>query len=146
MITLHQAAAQSHFDDMNAFDQSHERNPLPEIIAEESIITSDGKRLIKIPIRSLEEYRFRFDPNQGERVGQGNGESKVVDVLGQARPGGQPGQEKQAGDAPGVDYYEAEVTVDDLAAQGHIPGRRGGHHQTHHCLPDRPGAADPPRH
>lgn len=88
---------------------------LPEIIAEESIITSDGKRLIKIPIRSLEEYRFRFDPNQGERVGQGNGESKVGDVLGKARPGNQPGQGKQAGDAPGVDYYEAEVTVDDLA-------------------------------
>lgn len=30
-------------------------------------------------------------------------------------PGKQGGQGKQAGDAPGTDFYEAEVTVDDLA-------------------------------
>lgn len=91
---------------------------LPEIIAEESIITSDGKKLVKVPIRSLEEYRFRFDPYQGEKVGQGNGDSQVGDVLGHG-PGhskdGQAGKGKQAGDGPGNDYFEAEVTVDDLA-------------------------------
>ena len=89
---------------------------LPEIIAEESIITSDGKRLVKVPIRTLEEYRFRFDPNQGKRVGQGDGNSKVGDVIGRARAGGKgAGSGSQPGDQPGVDYYEAEVTVDDLA-------------------------------
>lgn len=88
---------------------------LPEIIAEESIITSDGKRLIKVPIRSLEEYRFRFDPNQGEKVGQGEGDSKVGDVIARGPGKGQGGQGKQAGDQPGSDLYEAEVTVDDLA-------------------------------
>jgi uncharacterized protein len=87
---------------------------LPEIIAEESIITSDGKRLIKVPIRSLEEYRFRFDPNQGDKVGQGDGDSQVGDVIGHG-PRKQGGQGKQVGDAPGGDFYEAEVTVDDLA-------------------------------
>jgi len=88
---------------------------LPEIIAEESIITSDGKRLIKVPIRSLEEYRFRFDPYQGERVGQGNGDSKVGDVLGKGPSQGKGGRGKQAGDQPGTDYYEAEISVDELA-------------------------------
>jgi uncharacterized protein len=89
---------------------------LPEIIAEESIITSDGKRLVKVPIRSLEEYRFRFDPHQGDKVGQGDGDSQVGDVIGQEPGAGQqPGQGKQAGDQAGVDLYEAEVTVDDLA-------------------------------
>lgn len=89
---------------------------LPEIIAEESIITSDGKRLIKVPIRTLEEYRFRFDPNQGQRVGQGDGDSEVGDVIAQG-PGSKKGAGKgaQPGQEPGVDYYEAEVTVDDLA-------------------------------
>jgi sporulation protein YhbH len=92
------------------------RSALPEIIAEESIITSDGKRLVKVPIRSLEEYRFRFDPHQGDKVGQGDGDSQVGDVIGQEPGSGQQaGQGKQAGDKPGVDYYEAEVTVDDLA-------------------------------
>ncbi len=91
---------------------------LPEIIAEESIITSDGKKLIKVPIRTLEEYRFRFDPYQGDKVGQGNGDSKVGDVIARGPgngQGGQGGRGDQAGDAPGVDYYEAEVSVDDLA-------------------------------
>lgn len=88
---------------------------LPEIIAEESIITSDGKKLIKVPIRSLEEYRFRFDPYQGDKVGQGDGDSQVGDVIGQEPAGAGPGQGKQAGDQPGVDFYEAEVSVDDLA-------------------------------
>lgn len=88
---------------------------LPEIIAEESIITSDGKRLIKVPIRSLEEYRFRFDPYQGERVGQGNGDSQVGDVLGKGPSQGKGGKGKQAGDQPGTDYYEAEISVDELA-------------------------------
>ncbi|BDG61050.1 sporulation protein YhbH [Caldinitratiruptor microaerophilus] len=89
---------------------------LPEIIAEENIITSDGKRLVKVPIRSLEEYRFRFDPYQGEKVGQGPGDTKVGDVIAR-RPGqGQgPGQGRQAGDRPGIDYYEAEITIDELA-------------------------------
>ncbi|MFO7171775.1 MAG: sporulation protein YhbH [Bacillota bacterium] len=91
---------------------------LPEIIAEENIITSDGKRLIKVPIRSLEEYRFRFDPYQGERVGQGGGDTRVGDVVGRRPREGQgqgPGTGRRAGDQPGIDYYEAEMTVDELA-------------------------------
>ncbi|HEY3364058.1 MAG TPA: DUF444 family protein [Symbiobacteriaceae bacterium] len=87
---------------------------LPEIIAEESIITSDGKKLVKVPIRSLEEYRFRFDPYQGEKIGQGDGDSQVGDILGRG-PGKEGDQGKKAGDGPGSDFFEAEVTVDDLA-------------------------------
>ena len=34
---------------------------LADIVSEESIIMSDGKRAIKVPIRSLEQYRFRYD-------------------------------------------------------------------------------------
>lgn len=88
---------------------------LPEIIAEESIITSNGKRLVKVPIRSLEEYRFRFDPHQGEKVGQGDGDSQVGDVIAKGPDSDKGGKGKQAGDKPGTDFYEAEVTVDDLA-------------------------------
>ncbi|MFZ5813780.1 MAG: DUF444 family protein [Bacillota bacterium] len=82
---------------------------------EESIITSDGKRLVKVPIRTLEEYRFRFDPNQGRRVGQGDGDSQVGDVIARGKGQGGSGAGSQPGGEPGIDYYEAEVTVDDLA-------------------------------
>lgn len=87
---------------------------LADIVSREDIILSDGKTVIKVPIRSLEEYKFRFDHNKQEGVGQGQGGSKVGDVIGQQ--GDQPGQGPQAGSEPGYDYYEADVTLDDLAA------------------------------
>jgi len=88
---------------------------LSDIVSEENIILSDGKKTFKVPIRSLDEYRFRYDPGQRQGVGQGGGDSKVGDVVGQGQQPG-PGQGKEAGDQPGVDYYEAEVTLDELAA------------------------------
>src|SRR5215210_5740312 len=94
------------------------KDGLADIVSQESIITSDGKKIVKIPIRSLELPRFRFDRGRKNHAGQGQGKSKVGDVVGQEGQGdGQgPGKGKQAGDQPGIDYYEAEVTVDELAA------------------------------
>jgi sporulation protein YhbH len=92
------------------------RNNLEEIISDESVISSDGKVIVKVPIRTLKEYRFRFNPYRERRVGQGNGRSQVGDVLARGRSdpraGAGPGQ---AGTEPGPDVYEAEVTVDELA-------------------------------
>ena len=91
---------------------------LADIIAEESIITSDGNKIVKVPIRSLDLPHFRFDPKKSKHAGEGDGDSKVGDVLGQD-PQGQgrgPGRGKKAGDRPGVDYYDAEVEIDELAA------------------------------
>jgi len=91
------------------------KNNLPDLISDESIIMSDGKQIVKIPIRSLEEYRFRFNFDKQQHAGQGNGKTKVGDVLAReaaGRPG--PGSGSGAGDRPGVDYYEAEVTLEDI--------------------------------
>jgi uncharacterized protein len=91
------------------------RRNLADVVSEQALITTDGKKIVKVPIRSLEEYKFRFDRGNEENVGSGDGNSKVGDVLeryGQARgPGRGPG----AGEEPGVDYYEAEVTMEELA-------------------------------
>ena len=93
---------------------------LGEIVAEESIILSDGKKMIKVPIRSLEEYRFRFDNEQQKHTGEGDGNSKPGDVIasnGPPKKGQGPGKgQGDAGDAPGGEYYEAEVSIDELAA------------------------------
>ncbi|MBI2007532.1 MAG: sporulation protein YhbH [Candidatus Blackburnbacteria bacterium] len=89
------------------------RNNLPGIVGEEAIITSDGKTIVKVPIRSLDLPRFRYNPKKGEGVGQGSGDSKVGDVI--AQEPGSSGKGKGAGNEPGVDYYEAEITVDELA-------------------------------
>jgi sporulation protein YhbH len=92
------------------------RGDLPGIVGEESIITAEGDKIVKIPIRSLDLPRFRFDDNKRQHVGQGQGDgqgSKVGDVV---DGGPAPGQGPGAGQAPGIDYYEAEITVDELAA------------------------------
>ena len=87
---------------------------LKELVANENIITSDGKKKVTVPIRYLDEYRFRYDPkNQGrEGAGQGKGASRKGDVIAQ-RP-------KGAGDrGPGEEHrdfeYLVEIDVDTLA-------------------------------
>jgi uncharacterized protein len=94
------------------------RENLGDIVAREDIILSDGRTTVKVPIRSLEEYKFRFDRGKKDNVGQGPGGSQVGDVLasdGDGRGGSGSGQ-GPAGEEPGVDYYEAEINIDDLAA------------------------------
>src|SRR5215470_7834439 len=88
---------------------------LGEIVSEESIILSDGKKTVRIPIRSLEEYSFRYDFGRQQHAGQGNGKSKVGDVVAQEPRSGK-GKRGDAGKEAGYDYYEAEITMEELAA------------------------------
>lgn len=93
------------------------RKNLSDLISEESIIMTDGRQVVKVPIRSLDEYHFRFNHQKSQHAGQGDGNTSLGDVI--ARDAGPQGQNAQgqgdgAGDQPGVDYYEAEVSVDDI--------------------------------
>lgn len=89
---------------------------LGSIVSNESIILSDGKRVVKVPIRSLDEYKFRFDHRKKKHVGTGDGNTKVGDVIAREGQQGQgPGQGPGAGDAPGQEYFEAEVDIDEIA-------------------------------
>jgi uncharacterized protein len=86
---------------------------LPDLVTEENIIMSDGKQIIKVPIRSLDEFRFVYNFNKKKHVGQGDGDSQVGDVLGTDSSQGQ-GKGKQAGDQAGADIIEAEISIEDL--------------------------------
>ena len=92
------------------------RENLGDIIAQQDIITADRGKIVKVPVRGLELPRIRFDPYDRERIGQGPGGTKPGDIVGRA-PSDQDGVStgKEAGQEPGVDYYEAEFTVDELA-------------------------------
>src|SRR5690625_1922580 len=89
---------------------------LPDLISEENIIMSNGRDVIKIPIRSLDEYEIRYNYDKYKHVGQGCGVRQVGDVIAQAQGKGNPGngQGKKAGNKPGEDYYEAEVSLKEL--------------------------------
>ncbi|MFD2761302.1 sporulation protein YhbH [Lentibacillus juripiscarius] len=95
------------------------KNNLPDLISEENIIMSNGRDVVKIPIRSLDEYKIRYNHDKSKQVGQGDGDSEVGDVIARDPNGDKQGQSgsgngKQAGDQPGSDYYEAEVSLAEL--------------------------------
>jgi sporulation protein YhbH len=87
------------------------RDNIADIIAEESIIGKDREKIIKVPIRGIREYKFIYGDNV-PGVGQGNGETQSGQVVGKAKQQGK-GEDK-AGDQPGNDYYETDVTLEEL--------------------------------
>ncbi len=92
------------------------RKNLGSIVSNEAIILSDGKRTVKVPIKALDEYKFRFDHRKKKHVGQGDGKTRVGDVIGrEGQPGQGPGSGR-AGQEAGAEYYEAEVNIDEIAA------------------------------
>lgn len=92
------------------------KNNLPDLVSDESIILSNGRDVVKIPIRSLDEYKIRYNDEKRKHVGQGDGDSEVGDVIarepGKVKSGS--GKDGEAGDQPGEDYYEAEVSMMEL--------------------------------
>src|SRR5215469_8483516 len=87
------------------------RENIADIIAEESIIGKDRDRVIKVPLRGIKEYRFVYGDNSAG-ASQGDGETRPGQVVGKTGKEG-PGEDR-AGDRPGVDYYETDVTLEEL--------------------------------
>lgn len=91
---------------------------MSDLITDDSIIMSDGKKTIKIPMRSLDQYRFQYNYDNSQHVGQGKGNSKVGDKVANGSP--QKSDEQGNGKGPGAgeeageDYFEAEVDVEQL--------------------------------
>jgi len=113
--SLHRKGYQDQMRHQEKVKEAIQKN-LPDLVSEESIVMSNGSHVVRIPIRSMEEYRFRYNYNKSKHVGQGNGESQVGDVIAREKPqqAGQPGKGQGAGDQAGSDYYEAEVSVEEL--------------------------------
>src|SRR5699024_4992462 len=87
----------------------------PDLVSEENIILSNGRDVVRIPIRSLDEYKIRYNYDKSKHVGQGDGDSEVGDVIardGRAAEGAGGG--KKAGKDPGEDYYEEKVSIEEV--------------------------------
>jgi uncharacterized protein len=89
-----------------------------DIVAEESIIGQDGKKKIKIPVRGIKEYQFIHGTGNGTKgVGSAQGQDiqkgQVVRKPSQQGQGeGKPGKPS---DNKGEDYYDVEISLDELA-------------------------------
>ncbi|HLW71159.1 MAG TPA: sporulation protein YhbH [Candidatus Binataceae bacterium] len=88
------------------------RENIADIIAEESIIGKNKDKVIKVPLRGIKEYRFVYGDN-APGVGTGDGNAQPGQVVGKTGEGQGKGEGK-AGDQPGVDYYETDVSLEEL--------------------------------
>lgn len=89
------------------------RENIADVIAEEAIIGKSGDRIVKVPIRGIREYRFVYGENE-PAVGTGEGDTREGDVVGRAGEAGRQSAPGPAGDQPGTDYYETEISLEEL--------------------------------
>jgi sporulation protein YhbH len=89
------------------------RENIADIIAEESIIGKNKDKVIKVPLRGIKEYRFVYGDN-APGVGTGDGNAQPGQVVGKTGKDGQGKGDGKAGDQPGVDYYETDVSLEEL--------------------------------
>ena len=87
------------------------------IVAEESIIGQSGKKKIKIPVRGIKEYQFVFGKNQGSKgVGSAQGQDiKKGQKIKDGKKQKTKGSGQKAGNEKGEEFYEVELTLDELA-------------------------------
>lgn len=85
---------------------------LHDLIAEENIISSKGGKKVKVPIKYLDMWKFKFGKNDKQKgVGQGDGDPG--DIIAKEDQGQGKGQ-GQAGQDPGEDIYEEEVELEEV--------------------------------
>lgn len=90
------------------------RRNLADMVADEKIVVTDGRRAIHVPIPQYQEFRIRYDVHQSDHVGHvpGSGSEKEDDA---SRGGAMTGTAKEGGDGPGMDVKEAMITLEDVA-------------------------------
>jgi len=91
------------------------RDGVIDVVSEESIIGQDGKKRIRIPVKGLREWQFVYGDNEGtKRVGSSPGNDiKRGQVIGRSDGQQQPGA--GAGNSAGDEFYEVEVSLEELA-------------------------------
>jgi uncharacterized protein len=90
------------------------KDGIHDIVAEESIIGQDGKKKIKIPVKGIKEYKFVYGSNNNGVGAGGSHDIKRGQKI------GNPDQKKagkgsKPGDKSGEEYYDVEVTLEELA-------------------------------
>ena len=87
------------------------RKNIQNVIGEESIITrKDGKRTVKVPVKGLKDYKFRY--GKGGVAGVGQGDKNPGDILDERATG--EGEAGQGSGGHGEGYLETEVDIDYL--------------------------------
>jgi len=89
---------------------------IKDVIADESIIGQDGNKKVKIPVKGIKEYQFVYGENSQNKKTGSAGDKKIKrgQILRKGnKKGKSPG--KKGSDQKGEEYYDVEVTLDELA-------------------------------
>ena len=86
------------------------RENLHDLIAEENIISSKGGKKIKIPIKFLDTWKFKYGDNN-KKQGVGHGDGNPGDVIAK-EPG--KGKGSGAGQESGEEIYEEEIDIEEV--------------------------------
>jgi len=90
------------------------RKDIKKYIIDESIISEQGDKTVKIPLQGLKLPEFSFGENQGQGVGSGDGEVQEGEAVPQEGGEAGDGEGEQAGNERGEHGYEKEISIDDL--------------------------------
>jgi sporulation protein YhbH len=92
------------------------REGIKDVVADESIIGQNGKKKVKIPVKGIKEYQLVYGANdKNEKVSSaGDKEVQKGQVVRRSQKKGKSPGDKASKD-PGEEYYEVEVTLEELA-------------------------------
>lgn len=85
---------------------------LGDILSEESIVGESKNKRYKIPIKGIKEYQFVYGENN-KGVTSGTGEEERGDRISKEKREA-IGKRTQAGNAEGNDFYETEITLEEI--------------------------------
>lgn len=116
----HEASADRSASDRSRHKQKIEkaiREGVHSIVAEESIIGQDGKKKVKIPVRGIKEWQFVYGSNnQNKQAGSAPGNDLQQGQVVKRAKQQEQGSGNKAGKDKGEEYYEVEITLDELAS------------------------------
>jgi len=93
------------------------REGIKDVVADESIIGQDGKKKVKIPVKGIKEYHFIYGENNENQKAGSAGDKKIKrgQVLRKGGKQKQKAQGKKGSNEAGDEYYDVEITLDELA-------------------------------
>ena len=95
------------------------KESIKDVVAEESIIGQNGKKKIRIPVKGIKEYRFIYGNNEKNKTVGSAGDHKVKrgQKIGgkRSKRGEAQGNGRKASDQKGEEYYDVEITLEELA-------------------------------
>ena len=93
------------------------KESIKDVIADESIIGQNGKKKIRIPVKGIKEYRFVYGANEKKQVGSAGKHHirRGQKVSKSDSEQGKSPNKKGAGNEPGEEKYDVEITLEELA-------------------------------